>query len=234
MLEVNAQDIKEGSELAVLLKSDCKPRIEVSEAVPASCNPLVSPDPAVRSDGAAQQQDTLDKHMRPGPGYAGSPMPMNLQANMSTTQTGGAKRGSYRETLPQPPVTQATSNAEKAGGKKQKAARRSAKPAAAAAAAAAKPAKKQKQVAATAGKEGVEVDLSRFKAATAATIKQYTGAAVRIPGDFFPGFDVPAAGYWLAKVGAFADENKTVWLHIPEEPAFWCTADELATLMINH
>ena len=83
-------------------------------------------------------------------------------------------------------------------------------------------------------KEGFEVDLSRFKAATAAIIKQYTGAAVRIPGDFFPGFDVPAAGYWLAKVGAFADENKTVWLHIPDEPAFWCTADELATLVINH
>lgn len=199
----------------------------------ASCNPLVSPEPAVHSDGAAQQQDTLDKHMRPGPGYAGSPMPINLQANMSTTQTGG-KRGNYRETLPQPPVTQVTSNAEDPCGKKKKAARRGVKSAATAAAAAAKPAKKQKQAAATAEKEGVEVDLSRFKAATAAIIKQYTGAAVRIPGNFFPGFDVPAAGYWLAKVGAFADENKTVWLHIPDEPASWCTAEELATLMINH
>ena len=96
-----------------------------------------------------------------------------------------------------------------------------------------KPARKRQKVTTVAKGAEVVVDLSRLKAATPTIIQQYTGAVVRIPGSFFRGFDVPAIGYWLATVGAFADGKKTVWLHIPEEPAFWCSADQLAKLTIN-
>ena len=167
--------------------------------------------------------------MRPGPGYAGEPLPINLGADM--TRATGSKRGCSRQTMQQLPVVPiaVAANGNEPGGK--------AKPAATSTpAAAAQPSKKQRKrgkAASVAGDQGIVVDLSRFKAATTAIMKQYTGAAVRIPGSFFPGFAVPAVGYWLATVGAFADEFKTVWLHIPGEPAFWCSAEELAKLTID-
>ena len=165
--------------------------------------------------------------MRPGPGYAGEPLPINLGADM--TRATGSKRGCSRQTMQQLPVVPIAANGNEPGGK--------AKPAATSTpAAAAQPTKKQRKrgkAASVAGDQGIVVDLSRFKAATTAIMKQYTGAAVRIPGSFFPGFAVPAVGYWLATVGAFADEFKTVWLHIPGEPAFWCSAEELAKLTID-
>ena len=45
--------------------------------------------------------------------------------------------------------------------------------------------------------------------------------------------ELPAAGIWLVwKLVCCADANG-VWLHLPEEPAFWCSAEELAKLTIN-
>ena len=117
-LEVNPLDLKEGSELAALLARDgVKPAFEISDAVKPSCQPTHSP--VVKSDGKAQgTQGTLDKHMQPGPGYAGSPMlPMDLGADM--TKLAGGKRGCNRQTSQQPPVVPATSNGKEPGGKEK-------------------------------------------------------------------------------------------------------------------
>ena len=88
-LEVNPLDLKEGSELAALLAGDFKPAFEISDAAKPSSQPTQSP--VAERDG--DEQGTLDKHMRPGPGYAGEPLQINLEADM--TQLVGGKLSSY-------------------------------------------------------------------------------------------------------------------------------------------
>ena len=113
--------------------------------------------------------------MRPGPGYAGEPLPINLGADM--TRATGSKRGCSRQTMQQLPVVPIAANGNEPGGK--------AKPAATSTpAAAAQPTKKQrkrKKAASVAGDQGIVVDLSRFKAATTAIMKQYTGQLCAFP-----------------------------------------------------
>ena len=67
----------------------------------------------------------------------------------------------------------------------------------------------------------------RFRGASNQEKAKYLGKQVRVPASFFPTYDAPPAGYWIAQVGPFAHDSKIVWLKIQGEPRFWRYSQEL-------